>query len=587
MSTPPAPSDEPVVTLPLGGTEHHTAARPAGAWLLLVVFVAGAALMAYEIVGSRLLAPFFGNSTFVWGSLISVFLGALASGYALGGRLADRRPTAGPLAVVLAIASLLVGATVLLAEPLQERIVDTDLGLRANPLVASVLLFGPASVLIGMVSPYAVRLRAGDLASLGRTAGSLYGLSTAGSIVGTLAASFWLVQDFGSEATVLAVGVALAACAVLTAAAGRAASVTVVFTAVSLVALGLLAGSGLGGDEVGDQVRGAGTEYSPVYHAGGYRPEYEPTTDGTLQAKADSSYHRIRVVDYEAGVIGDQPARVLHFDNSLQGAARLDEDGEPIVTGPPLFAYLRAFELVPAIKPDAERVLMIGLGSGAAAMRLHELRPELDIDVVEIDPKVVEYAREWFGYRDSENGNPRITTHVGDGRSWLAAQDDAEFDAIVLDTYFADSIPFHLTTREFLELVEERLTEDGIAAANLIGAVEGGRSELLRSMHETWSAVFDDVVIYPVPGLDGDLDLDSFANIELFAAPERGVLPARGGEQVLLREADFAVPTDEVLDSQLQRIVDARYVGELETDDVPVLTDDLAPVDALLQVEGI
>jgi predicted membrane-bound spermidine synthase len=560
--------------------------RPAGAWLLLVVFLAGAALMAYEIVGSRLLAPYFGNSTFVWGSLISVFLGALSAGYAIGGRIADRRPAPGALALILSLSALLVGATVLLAEPLQEWIIDVNLGLRLNPLVASILLFGPASVLMGMVSPYAVRLRAGDIASLGRTAGSLYGLSTAGSIVGTLAASFWLVQSFGSEATVLAVGIGLAVCALLTAIAGGARALVTSGASVALVCVGVLALAGAGAEQVGDEIRSAGSDFSPVFHAGGYQPEFTPTSGGTLRAKADSSYHRIRVADYPAGQFGSKPARVLHFDNSLQAAASLDTDSEPIVTGAPVFGYLRALDLVPAIRPDAERVLLVGLGSGAAAMRLHELRPDLDIDVVEIDPKVVDLAREWFGYRDAENGNPRITTHVGDGRSWLAAQGDTKFDAIVLDTYFADSIPFHLTTREFLELTRDRLADDGIVAANLIGAIEGPRSELFRSMHATWTAVFDDVATYPVP-TEGGVDLNAFSNVEMFASADRGVLPSRGGEQAMVEAAGLAVPAKTVLDAQLMDLLRARYVDEISDDDVPVLTDDLAPVDSLLQVDGI
>jgi spermidine synthase len=572
-----------VSDLPLGGHDHHVAARPAGAWLLVVVVLAGASLMAYQIVGSRLLAPFFGTSTYVWGSLISVFLAALSLGYAIGGRLADRQPHAGALALLLAASSLLVAATVPLAQPLQEWIISIDLGIRLNPLVASVLMFGPASVLMGMVSPYAIRLRAGDLESLGRTAGSLYGLSTFGSIVGTLTASFWLVQSFGSEATVLAVAVVLGSCAVLTAVAGGARIAVGAGAGVALAAVVVLAVSGVGGDEVGDTVEAAGSDFSPVFHAGGYQPQYSPSTGGELRAKADSSYHRIRVVDYPAGQFGDEPARVLHFDNSLQAAAILRDDA-PVVTGPPMFDYLRAFDLVPAIRPDAERVLLIGLGSGALAMRLHELDPELQIDIVEIDPKVVDYAREWFGYRDSENGNDRITTHVGDGRSWLAAQGDAEFDAIVLDTYFADSIPFHLTTREFLELTKERLAPDGIVAANLIGAVEGDRSELMRSMHRTWSEVFDDIAVYPVPGAGGEVDLAAFSNVEFFASADRGVLPPRGGEAARVEQADLAAPA---LDAKLRELIAARYVSEVSHEGVPVLTDDLAPVDSLLQVDGI
>ncbi|MCW2960686.1 MAG: spermine synthase [Thermoleophilia bacterium] len=559
----------------------------AGPWLLFVVFFAGAALMAYEIVGSRLLAPTFGSSTFVWGSLIAVFLGALAIGYTIGGRIADRRPTAGMLGMLLATAALLVCVSVLLADPLQEWIVDVGFGVRLNPLIASVLLFGPASILMGMVSPYAVRLRAGDIERVGATAGALYGLSTAGSIVGTLAASFWLVQDFGSDATVVAVGLTLAACALVAGWAGRASPLVLGYAVMAAVLVGVLAGSGVTGDQEGDTFRSSGSGFSPVFHAGGYEPQFEPNEGGKLRASADSSYHRIRVVDYAAGQIGDAPARVLHFDNSLQAAAPL-VGGKPQVTGAPLFGYLRAVDLAPAIRPDAERALLIGLGSGAAAMRLHELRPELDIDVVELDPKVVEFAREWFGYEDSENGNPRITTHVGDGRTWLSAQDeDVQFDIVAVDAYFADSIPFHLTTREFLELVRDHLVSDGIVSANLIGAVEGDRSELLRAMHRTWSDVFPDLVMYPVPSPGEPAALDRFINVEFFAADQSGVLPPRGGERTLVEQADMAVDADEILDDRFTELLAARYIDEVSHRGVDVLTDDLAPVDSLLDVEGI
>jgi hypothetical protein len=232
-------------------------------------------------------------------------------------------------------------------------------------------------------------------------------------------------------------------------------------------------------------------------------------------------------------------------------------------------------------------VLLIGLGSGAAAMRLHELRPKLRIDVVEIDPAVVDVARTWFGYRDASNGASQVTTHVGDGRTWLAAQRDAKFDVVYIDAYFADSIPFHLTTQEFLRLVRSNLAPDGVASANLIGAVEGSRSKLFRSMHRTWSSVFDDVATYPVPDANGNLDLDAFANVQLFATTDRGVLPPRGGERNLVEAAGTAVPPATVLDGTLQRFLDARYVDGIPTSGVPVLTDDKAPVDALLAVDGI
>jgi len=567
---------------PVAGTD-----REAGWWLLVVVFLAGAALMAYEMVGSRLLAPYFGSSMYVWGSLIAVFLAALSIGYTVGGRLADRFPSAGALTLVLSSASVLVAVSVIVADPLQGWIIDVDLGARANSLVASVLLFGPASVLMGMVSPWAVRLRAGDLAKVGATAGALYGLSTAGSIVGTIAASFYLVQEVGSERTVLTVALTLGGCGLLTAVVGHGRALTTWVAGVAVFLLVLLAGSGSLGDAVDDTFTSVGSGYSPVFRAGGYEAEFQPSEGGRLRAKADSQYHRIRVVDYKAGQIGDERARVMHFDNSLQAAAALDAKGDPAVTGPPLFQYLRAFDIVPAIRPDAQRMLFIGLGSGAAVMRMHELRPDLEIDVVEIDPEVAALARTWFAYEDSENGNDKIHTHIADGRSWLQAQDDAKFDAIILDTYFADSIPFHLTTREFLKLTSERLAPDGVVAANLIGAVEGGNSELLRSMHETWSKAFRDIVVYPVPDGQGAVDLQNFSNVEFIASKNRGVLPPFAGEEDLIGAARMAVPADQLLDAKLRAILRARYRGEFKTSDVPVLTDDLAPVDSLLAVDGI
>ncbi|MBC7460778.1 MAG: fused MFS/spermidine synthase [Thermoleophilia bacterium] len=569
-------------------TDAHARPVPAGGWLLFVVFVAGAALMAFEIVGSRLLAPTFGSSTYVWGSLISVFLAALASGYSLGGRLADRRPNAATLATLLTCAGILVAATVLLSEPLQGFITDHNpSGTRSNPLIASVLLFGPASVLVGMVSPFAVRLRALDVATVGRTAGSLYGLSTAGSIAGTIAASFWLVQQAGSDATVLIVAGAIAACAVVAAVGGRARARALGFSMVGVVAVLVVWGLGAGGADIGSKFSGASSDYSPVFHAGGYRPEFQPDQSGTLRAQQDSGYHRIRVVDYAAGQFGERPVRVMHFDNSSQAAVPLVQ-GKPVTAGVPRFGYLRAIDLLPAIRPQARRVLLIGLGSGAAAMRLNELRPDLAIDVVEIDPAVVAVARTWFGYRDASNGNPRITTHVGDGRTWLAAQPDStSFDAVYIDAYFADSIPFHLTTREFLRLVRSHLAVDGIAAANLIGAVEGSRSELFRSMHRTWAEVFNDIATYPVPAEDGSLDLSTFTNIELIASADRGVLPPRGGEASLVEAADLAVPATTLLDASFMRLLAARYTKSISTSGVPVLTDDRAPVDSLLAVDGI
>src|SRR5262245_842890 len=176
-----------------------------GAAITVAVFISGGAVLGMEIAASRVVAPYFGNSLFVWGALIGVVLAGLSIGYWAGGTLADRYPTPRLLVGVIGVSALLVVAIPFVDNWVLERVVDWDPGPRLSPLVAAVLLFGLPSLVLGSVSPIAVRLSARSLERLGRTAGSLYALSTAGSIAGTFVTAFWLVPELGTD-QVLAVG---------------------------------------------------------------------------------------------------------------------------------------------------------------------------------------------------------------------------------------------------------------------------------------------------------------------------------------------------------------------------------------------
>jgi predicted membrane-bound spermidine synthase len=177
--------------------------------LLVSVFVSGAVVMALELLGSRLLAPVFGNSIFVWGSLIGVVLSALSAGYYLGGKLADRKPEFQLLSVIIFAAGLLVIALPAIAPPLFDGIVKLDMGDRYSPLLATLALLGPPSLLLGMVSPFAIRLVARSVEGLGRVSGNLYALSTLGSILGTFFTVFVLIPEFGVNKILLGLGVLL------------------------------------------------------------------------------------------------------------------------------------------------------------------------------------------------------------------------------------------------------------------------------------------------------------------------------------------------------------------------------------------
>jgi predicted membrane-bound spermidine synthase len=171
--------------------------------LEIVVFITGAIVMIYEIIGSRILAPYIGTSTYVWTSLIGVILGSLSLGYWLGGRMADRQPNLKLLSAVLFISSTLVTITILLQEIVLFGLAVASIRLELKAVIAALVLFAPASILFGLVTPYAVRLRMIDVQDAGKTVGRLYALSTVGSILGTFAAGFFLLPFVGSVRTEL------------------------------------------------------------------------------------------------------------------------------------------------------------------------------------------------------------------------------------------------------------------------------------------------------------------------------------------------------------------------------------------------
>ena len=529
------------------------------------VFLSGAVLLGLEIVASRVLAPYFGSSLFVWGALIGVVLAGLSIGYWLGGALADRFPS--PYLLIGAIAG---GAVLVLLVPLVdawvlEQIVSWDPGPRLDPLVATIVLFGAASVVLGSVSPIAVRLVTRSLERLGRTAGRLFAVSTAGSIAGTFVTAFWLVPELGTD-QVLAVG----ALTLLVAAAIVAVGARLPLTAVALAGAAAACTAVVVSlePEQGGTLRGAAARnWSPLYRE---RETRNPSVldprsvqgDGfKIRFAKDTRYHRLVVAD-------DESSRYLRFDSSFQSGMYL---GQPFRTR---FEYTDYLDLGLAYNPDARRVLFIGLGGGSAPKRFWRDFPRLQLQVVELDPDVVDVAYRWFALPR----NQRLKVDTEDGRRWLARH-DARWDVIVLDAFYADSIPFHLATVEFLELARSRLAPGGVIVTNMIGALQGDISRLLRSMTRTYRSVFSTVELHPV-FLEGDRDPGSLRNVILVAtdsaSPSTAFLAERW-EQIRARWPRAPELADPIRD---------RWQREVRLADVPLLTDDYAPTDALLLLFG-
>src|SRR5688500_17716025 len=480
----------------------------------VAVFLAGAALLGLEIAASRVLAPYFGNSLYVWGALIGVVLAGLSTGYWIGGAIADRYPTPRLLVAMLAAASVLVLAIPFVDGWVLDRLVDWDPGPRLNPLLATIFLFGAQSVLLGTASPIAVRLKAHSLDELGRTAGRLFAISTAGSIAGTFATAFWLIPELGTDQVLASAAVALMLAAAAVALVERLLLAGAVALALAVASLGAVASLApdKGGTVAGSQLQ----NWSPVYRQqrdeeriGG--PE-DSQSGYTIVHTKDSQYHRIAVVE-------DDDSRYLRFDSSFQSGMF---KAEPFRTR---FDYTNYLQLPLAYKPETKRILYIGLGGGSAPKRTWRDFPGLRLDVVELDPEVVDIAYEYVALpRD-----PRLQVEVEDGRRYLA-RNDGPWDAIVVDAFYSDSIPFHLATREFLELARSRLAPGGTVSTNIIGAVRGSESRLFRSMLRTYRAFFPTVAIHPV----GEEEPTAIRNVILVAsdgaAPSKAFLRERWAE---------------------------------------------------------
>lgn len=521
------------------------------------VFVSGAVLLGVEIAASRVLAPFFGNSLYVWGSLIGVVLAGLSIGYLLGGLLADRWPRP-----ILLVGVILVGGIGVLLIPILdghvlEWIVSWDPGPRLDPLLASIALFGLPSIVLAAVTPIAIRLRASALAELGATAGSLFSISTLGSIVGVFAAAFWLIPKLGTD-QLLAVG---AACLF-------AAAATIALAERQVAALGLCA-LAIGGATVlaidlapdaGGKLTGAAARnWSPVYRLRTERSN-EPPQDYIgydVLYRKDTEYHRLAVVE-------DDTERTLRFDSSFQSAMSLED---PFATA---YDYTDYLQLGLAYNPRARNMLFIGLGGGSAPKRVWRDFPGLRLQVVEIDPVVVDVARRFFEVPTS----PRLGVAVQDGRRYLATH-RARWDVIAIDTFYGDGVPFHLTTNEFLELAKTRLAPGGVIVTNLIGSVSGPGSKLFRAIYRSYRTVFPTVAVHPVletPRAFGTETLNLILVSTEGAAPREDFLIARWRR--LRARTPTAVDLTIPIRNRIDRLIPIR--------DVPTLTDDYAPTDALL-----
>src|SRR5688572_7459029 len=494
----------------------------------IVVFVSGAVLMALEIAGSRVLAPHFGSSIFVWGSLISVVMTALSIGYYWGGWLSAREPSYTKLMLLLLAPGIVVFFLPFVYPSINERIAMQDFGTRLNPLIACSLLFLVPGIFMGTVSPYVIRLAATQLNTVGSTAGTLYAISTAGSIFGTLLTAFYLIPVLGVSNIIHSLGIMLVCLSLLVvpllrlrrlSPARAVATVSVAFGLINMV--------------------------------------WTPFAWTKTLLQKDTFYHRIRIEE-------DDEARYMYFDRTLQSAMNLKD---PTALR---LIYSKYTSIGLTFRPDAKKMLIIGLGGGSIPKKLQKEFPKMEIDAVEIDPEVIQLAKNHFNVRDGKN----LRLHAQDGRLFLNRA-QTQYDIIMIDAYYSDAMPFHLATREFFELAQRKLTPNGIVVANLISAVTGPSGKIARAFVKTQRRIFPQTYVFAARRPE-NVSVDSIQNVIVIATKETQRLDIKD----IVKRANAL--DKGLFPNPMNDISVAYYDGALPDHDVPVLTDDYAPTDNLL-----
>lgn len=430
-----------------------TPTRAAGHVLILFATVtfSGGAVMILELLGTRIIAPFYGVSLFVWTALISVTMIALALGYYLGGFLTDRYQAI-RLPHVILLASVTTALIPFISGPVLQA--TNPLGIRGGAFASALLLFTLPLTSLAMVGPFVIKLATRDLQGVGRAVGSVYAISTMGSVIGTLLLAFYLLPQFGTRAIVFCLSVLLLGLAmVLTLVEKR--SLTTGHSTLPLLIAAVV---------------------TCTLTANGYAKPKQAVKDFTVLHEEESIYGWVRVVDDER-----KGFRLLLSDSSVLSAVEKTH-------GHSLLGYQFVLGLVPPLfRPEAKQALLIGLGGGHVARDLKA--KGLATDTIEIDPAVADAAKNYFNF------TPTGEFLVGDARYEIKKL-HKQYDFIVHDCFTGGSEPTHMLTVEMLTELKGMLTEPGILALNYVGYTKGEGANAVTSVYKTLASLLPNIRVF-------------------------------------------------------------------------------------------
>ncbi|MGB0910429.1 MAG: fused MFS/spermidine synthase [Nitrospirales bacterium] len=505
-------------------------ASPSRGWYFWTAFTTGAVVMALEILGSRLIAPIFGSSLYVWGALIGVVLAAMSSGYAAGGWFADRRSPVTILALLLLASGIWTLLLAWVGQPVVFTVSRWVQDPRWGPcLAAGVLLALPAFCLSGVL-PALLRLATADMGHLGRHTGSMIAVSTIGSLVGTWGTSFYLLTWLGSMTLAAILGIAQ-------------------------VVLGFLWTWWAWGSHWGRTI--------PVFGLVaflGWSGFHPVVVQPPALHQEDSPYQQVRVRDIDR-------FRFLILNNTFH--AVMEREAPVHLALPYSHVMMGHLPLV----DNPKRGLILGHGGGSLAKWLAQYWPDLEMDVVEMDPSVVHAAEEYFEYTPPANHH----VFVQDARTFLGATPN-QYDIVWVDVFARHLIPFHVTTEEFFAELRSHMTSDGVMAVNLASSDAATDIRRARAVYASMQTSFPNIEIFSVAGPKWLSTSSGSVNLIFFSGTR---IPE-------MHDPSFSTTLIEYVNQKRLPVDTLTYFHStlpIHLDPGIILTDDFSPLD-ILQGQG-
>jgi predicted membrane-bound spermidine synthase len=423
--------------------------HPKRGFLISLAFIEGATVMIAELCAAKMLAPIYGSSLYVWGTIVGITLVSLTAGYYLGGMLSRRRASRNLVLWFMLLAALLIAAMPHLARPLEPALVA--LGTIPAIVLLSSILLGPALVLLGATSPLIISLLAERIEDSGHAAGTVYGISTVGGIAGTFGAGFFLIPVLGLTITTLIASVLLLGLPCLALLRDRR-------FAAAAIPLMVVATLMLGSD-----------------------PGDHPDVDVVYES--EGLLGQIKVIDftYSPPNHPSRTDRILFVNRTAQTWIERD-------TGQPVWDYMPYIQSVASLLPEGSRALLLGLGGGTIALQLQELG--ITVDSVELDRRIVDVGRQFFRLEHSGD------IFIDDGRHFLRTT-DRRYDLIIFDVFQAEVPPAHLLTLETFRNLREILTPQGFTIVNYSGYLSGSTGRGARSIYRTLTEANEHVAVIP------------------------------------------------------------------------------------------